>query len=255
MGVPSTPSKPDDTIEKFWDDWRAMRKDSGVTIEVVAKQAQTNKTFLYDLGKEGKKAYPGEAFVDKLLTIIKLPEEDRQVQLQRYLRLQAASQIESPVRTRPSWYQLWLIAGSVALVSATAAVVITMLIARPASPPTSTPYAAIRVQNMVALGPSDLREDETPAYLSSRTIGRCAAKNCEVAGTKMDTGTLLVATCQSRGDELVNYNLDSTWPDNPHRARSNRWYKVQLPDGRTGFINEVYIDPQDRGGLGLATCT
>jgi transcriptional regulator with XRE-family HTH domain len=119
---------------------------------------------------------------------------------------------------------------------------------------TSRPQA-VEIQNKVALGANDLREDVTPVYLSSRTIGSCSKHGCKIEGTEMTSGVLVVATCQTTGAELVNYNLDS--PDsakNPNIARSTLWYQVALPDGRVGYISEVYLLPRDRGVLGLETC-
>jgi hypothetical protein len=258
--VPSNPppaNGPADSIEQFWDNWRAKRKTSGVTMESVAAHSGIGKSTLYDLGKPGKNGFIEERSVMKLLELIKLPQDERAVQLARYQRLETASKVSEPdpePDRRPSWRRLWLTAIVTGLVAAIGGAVITMLVRQPIEASTSTPYAAIRVQNMVALGENDLRPDETLAYLSSKRERRCAARGCDVSGTEMDTGKLLVATCQADGEELANFNIDSTSPDNPHRARSSRWYFVQLTDGKTGFINEVYIDPHDRGGLGLATC-
>ncbi|CRK57718.1 hypothetical protein [Alloactinosynnema sp. L-07] len=66
---------------------------------------------------------------------------------------------------------------------------------------------------------------------------------------------MLVAVCQTRGEELVNYNLDSTATDNPHRASSARWCRIKLPDLRDGYLSEVYTAPSYRGGLGLPICS
>jgi len=59
---------------------------------------------------------------------------------------------------------------------------------------------------------------------SSRTVRRCAAAEnaCKLSGTEMPSGALLVAVCRATGDELVNYNRDSPFPDNPYRVRSDR---------------------------------
>ncbi|MCS7484597.1 hypothetical protein ACFFQW_46090 [Umezawaea endophytica] len=249
-----------DSIERFWDDWRTERRDSGVTMDSVATRSGISKTVLYELGKPGKKAFLAEeTLVQTLLALIKLPESRRHDELARYRLLLAAHTKtgEPPLDSRPSWRRLWLTAAAASVIAAAAGVAAALLLRSPTAPPAEVPYAAISVQNMVALGENDLRPDSTSVYLSSKRVSRCAsaAKNCKVADTEMDTGTLLVATCQATGDELVNYNLDSTSSDNPHRARSNRWYEVRLPDGRTGSINEVYVHPRDRGGLGLSTCS
>ena len=41
---------------------------------------------------------------------------------------------------------------------------------------------------------------------------------------------------------------------NPRRANSTLWYRVTLPDGRTGYLREIYVVPEDRGGKGLPAC-
>ncbi|WP_328442745.1 hypothetical protein [Amycolatopsis sp. NBC_00438] len=227
-------------------------------MDSVAARSNISKTVLYELGKPGKKAFlDNEEAVRALMTLAKLPEDECDAQVARYRRLRAADTTTdgTPAPTRLSWRRLALILGAAAILVA-AGYVSALLFQPDESPSAGVPYAAVSVQNMVALGESDLRPDSTPAYLSTERVSRCATptKNCKVAGTEMDTGVLLVATCQAEGEELVNFNLDSTSPENPNRARSKRWYDVRLPDGRTGFINEVYLAPHDRGGLGLPSC-
>lgn len=40
----------------------------------------------------------------------------------------------------------------------------------------------------------------------------------------------------------------------PHRADSDLWYRAAFPDGRSGYLSEVYVNGEDRGGLGLPSC-
>ncbi|MFV2109246.1 hypothetical protein [Micromonospora sp. LOL_015] len=35
---------------------------------------------------------------------------------------------------------------------------------------------------------------------------------------------------------------------------SDLWYEIVLHDGRTGFLSEVYIAPEYRGGMNLPEC-
>jgi hypothetical protein len=114
----------------------------------------------------------------------------------------------------------------------------------------------ITVQNKVALGPDRLVEDTGPAYLSTKPEPFCADRGCKVPDTEVGSGARLVAVCYVHGTEtMYNYNLDSSQSkSNPHRAESTLWYKVVLHDGRSGYISEVYIQPADRGGLGLPVC-
>ena len=119
----------------------------------------------------------------------------------------------------------------------------------------SNSRALIIVQNKVALGTNELLEDATPAYLSTEPSPFCASRKCKVDGTDFASGAALVAVCHIHGTEMFNYNLDSPESkENPHRARSTLWYKVTFPNGLAGFISEVYIDPDDRGGVGLPAC-
>lgn len=113
----------------------------------------------------------------------------------------------------------------------------------------------ITVQNKVALGTDRLIEDTTPAYLSTKPAPSCARSGCKVSGTDVGSGAMLVAVCYTRGVEMFNYNLDSSESKiNPNRADSTLWYRSVFPDGRLGYISEVYVVPADRGGKGLARC-
>lgn len=116
---------------------------------------------------------------------------------------------------------------------------------------------AIEVQNKVALGPSSLVEDKTPAYLSTMPLAYCASadRSCKVAGTEMGSGARLVADCVVRGQQMWNYNLaEAAAADNPERSGSDLWYRATFPDGRVGYLSEVYLTPASRGGLGLDGC-
>ncbi len=114
--------------------------------------------------------------------------------------------------------------------------------------------AVVTVQNKVALGAEDLVEDSGPAYLSSRAIAFCGSRGCKEDGTDVVSGALLPATCTVVGERMWNYNLDSPAAHNPHRVESALWYRVTWPDGRSGYLSEVYLDPGSRGGLGLPAC-
>lgn len=113
----------------------------------------------------------------------------------------------------------------------------------------------IIVQNKVALGASSLIEDTTPSYLSCKPIPYCSRHGCELMGTQVTSGAMLVAVCYIYGTRMYNYNLDSTASqNNPYRSSSRLWYKVVLPDQRSGYISEVYIEAASRGGQGLTQC-
>lgn len=114
--------------------------------------------------------------------------------------------------------------------------------------------AVVTVQNKVALGAEDLVEDSGPAYLSSRAIAFCGPRGCKEDGTDVVSGAMLPATCTVVGERMWNYDLDSPVAHNPHRVESELWYRVTWPDGRSGYLSEVYLEPGSRGGLGLPAC-
>jgi hypothetical protein len=123
----------------------------------------------------------------------------------------------------------------------------------PARPPGS---AVIVVQNKVAIGPSSLTEDTTPAYLSTRTEPACAKNGCLVPGTQMWSGTVLYATCQLEGITMTNEDLASPGiQHNPGGVTSALWYRAQTRTGHTGYISEAYLTPASRGGRHLPHCT
>jgi transcriptional regulator with XRE-family HTH domain len=118
-----------------------------------------------------------------------------------------------------------------------------------------TPVTVV-VQNMIAVGSTSLIEDRSPAYLSSRTQPFCADRSCKISGTDMWTGATLKALCHEHGTRLTNYNVDA--PEsrkNPNRSESNLWYYAETATGERGYISEVYLAPQFRGGSGLSACT
>jgi hypothetical protein len=128
--------------------------------------------------------------------------------------------------------------------------------------PTVAPVAAepshaavITVQNKVALGADKLLEDSTPSYLCQKAVPYCAKAGLKLEGTDLSSGAMLVAVCHTTGAEVVNYDVNSPESkSNPHRADSTLWYKAVLPDGRSGFLAEVYIVQGDRGGKTLPVC-
>ena len=55
------------------------------------------------------------------------------------------------------------------------------------------------VQNKVAVGPTALLEDATPAYLSTIPAPYCKARGCAVPGTDMASGAVLAVDCTDLG--------------------------------------------------------
>ena len=128
----------------------------------------------------------------------------------------------------------------------------------PAEPVRPQTVEAIEVQNKVALGADRLVEDRTPAYLSTEALSYCASpsRSCKVPGTEMVSGAAVVASCWTTGQMM--WNVDLADPDqarNPDRVQSDLWYRASFPDGRTGYLSEVYVVRGDRGGRDLPRCT
>ncbi|MEU4366044.1 hypothetical protein [Micromonospora chersina] len=121
--------------------------------------------------------------------------------------------------------------------------------------PAPTPVTrVVTVRNLVTNGANAMREDK-PAYLSTRTEPLCRPRGCALPGTEMSSGDHVVATCQVRGTTITNGQNDSSVDDgNPGLFSSDLWYGIQWSDGRTGFLSEVWIQHDDRGGLDLPSC-
>lgn len=118
------------------------------------------------------------------------------------------------------------------------------------------PEHTLVVQNKVAIGASELVEDDSPSYLAIRPVARCAnVPGCKLAGTDLYSGDTVQAFCQLQGALLTNADIESAGiKTNPNVAASALWYGIRWRDGRRGLINEVYIMPSYRGGLGLPSC-
>jgi hypothetical protein len=113
----------------------------------------------------------------------------------------------------------------------------------------------VTVYNEVTNGAISMREDTTPAYLSTVTHNYCRTNGCMLDGTEATTGATLTARCQVQGDRTTNGQDNSSFDDtNPGLFTSTLWYGITWPDGRFGYISEVWIDPTNRGGLSLPTC-
>ncbi|MGH3794338.1 MAG: hypothetical protein ACRDSP_05565 [Pseudonocardiaceae bacterium] len=113
----------------------------------------------------------------------------------------------------------------------------------------------ITVYNKVTNGPTSMRDDPNPAYLSTVTHNYCRTHGCMLPGTAVTTGTTLTTQCQIQGDRTTNGEDKNSIDDtNPGLDTSTLWYGITWPDGRFGYISEVWINPAERGGLGLPAC-
>jgi hypothetical protein len=122
--------------------------------------------------------------------------------------------------------------------------------------PPDTETRTLVVQNKVAIGEGQLVEDRTPSYLGERPVARCANQpGCKIPGTDVGTGATFLAVCRLTGESITNADLTSTnIGQNPNAAVSELWLGARAPDGRVGYISEVYLAPAYRGGLGLPPC-
>lgn len=113
----------------------------------------------------------------------------------------------------------------------------------------------VTVDNRVTNGMS-MREDPTPARLTTRPWVYCASRGCNIAGTERTSGGAYdAAVCQAQGDRTTNGNDHDAVDDaNPERFESTRYYGVRLANGDFGYISEVWVRGADRGGLGLPGC-
>ena len=141
-----------------------------------------------------------------------------------------------------------LVVGLVVLAAVLLAAAIAYLATRPES-------RVIEVQNEVTNGPTDMREDDVPAFLSTRPQPECRPNDCRIAGTELTTGMQITANCYVLGPQMTNGQDRSEADDqNPKLWTSRLWYKARTANGKEGYISEVYIRPEDRGGLGLLRC-
>lgn len=129
--------------------------------------------------------------------------------------------------------------------------------ASPTAQPTTAPQPTTRqitVDNRVTNGATQMRED-TPAYLSTVTHNYCKRDGCALSGTDVGSGNTLTAECTLAGDRTTNGQDNSSIDDsNPGLYSSTRWYGIRWGDGRFGYISEVWIASQFRGGLSLRVC-
>jgi hypothetical protein len=126
-----------------------------------------------------------------------------------------------------------------------------------AAPAPVTPPATrvITVDNRVT-NAGGMREDTTPARLTTQPWIRCGSRGCNINGTERSSGgTYDAAYCQTTGERTTNGNDSNANDDaNPERFESTRYYRVRLSNGTEGYVSEVWIRAADRGGLGLPGC-
>jgi Cutinase/von Willebrand factor type A domain len=128
----------------------------------------------------------------------------------------------------------------------------------PAPPPGTVPEPPgkrLIVDNRVTNG-MGMREDPIPARLTTQPWKFCGSRGCNINGTERVSGQSYEwAICQTQGERTTNgHDTDAGDDANPLRFESTRYYGVRLANGVFGYVSEVWIRGEDRGGLGLRQC-
>jgi len=124
-------------------------------------------------------------------------------------------------------------------------------------PVSRPPGVVLRVDNRITSG-MQVREDPQPVPLSTRPVPGCGSRGCEVdrSPTWESKQPIDRAVCQQPGEPITNGNNESPTDDkNPLLDTSSLYYGVVLEDGTHGYIAEVWIAREQRGGLGLPPCS
>ncbi len=248
-----------DAVREFGRAFGAELDARGVSLRKAAEQSGWSKSAIAN-ARSGS-SLPREQLVTDVLTAIGLDPEEIRTWRDRHRSVSGAGPAApgpdaGTPRRRPSRRVVVSLVAAAVVVAIAIAAALTVWGARTdaRADPAPASHAVITVQNKVALGAAELVEDSSPAYLSGEPVSFCSRRGCRLEGTDMASGALVVGVCRATGEKMWNYNLDSPAPDNPHRAASDLWYRIAWPDGRYGYLAEIYVEPASRGGLGLAEC-
>lgn len=261
----TTTSRGDDaseeSLDRFCREFDAVFKARGMSLRRAAELSGWGKTTI-DSARKGH-GLPNRDLVRDVLQAMDLGAQEVDAWVERRDRIASKESAAAGEPEPTSSKRHWLI-GAIVAVGVVAGVVIGLLVAqnsdvpegvdgRAANPPVGS--RDIVVQNKVAIGPTALDEDDSPSYLSSRTVSRCANTGCKLGGTDVYSGAKLTAYCQTEGEWLTNADLESDGiKQNPGLVASDIWYGIEWRDGRRGYISEVYIEESYRGGLALPQC-
>jgi len=122
-------------------------------------------------------------------------------------------------------------------------------------PPPDPPEKRLIIDNRVTNG-MGMREDPIPVRLTTKPWKLCGSRGCNINGTERISGQSYEwAICQTQGERTTNgHDTNASDDANPLRFESTRYYGVRLASGVFGYVSEVWIRAQDRGGLGLRQC-
>lgn len=124
--------------------------------------------------------------------------------------------------------------------------------------PVSRPSGVVlRVDNRITSG-MQVQEDPNRVPLSTRPVPNCGSRGCEVKDSPTWESKQQIdrAVCQQRGERITNGHDASEADDkNPLLDASSLYYGVVLKDDTRGYIAEVWVAREQRGGLGLPPCS
>jgi hypothetical protein len=119
------------------------------------------------------------------------------------------------------------------------------------------PGVVLRVDNRITSG-MQAQEDPERLPLTTRPVPKCGKRGCEVEDSPRWESKQQIdrAVCQQPGERITNGNDDSTTDDkNPLLDSSTLYYGVALKDGMAGYVSEIWVAREQRGGLGLPPCS
>lgn len=123
-------------------------------------------------------------------------------------------------------------------------------------PGSRPPGVVLRVDNRVTSG-RHVREDPNRLPITTRPVPNCGSRGCVAQGTPTWESKQQIdrAVCQQRGEQITNGDNGSREDDeNPLLDHTTLYYGVMLKDGTTGYVAEVWIAREQRGGFGLPQC-
>jgi hypothetical protein len=118
----------------------------------------------------------------------------------------------------------------------------------------STEGVTAVIDNRVTNGPELMREDDAPACLTETPRNFCPEE--EVVVTDLWSGDQVSLLCQTTSERTTNGNdsdvADDTNPD-LYTSDPGLWYWARF-EGEEGYISEVWIESDKRGGADRPRC-
>jgi len=125
-------------------------------------------------------------------------------------------------------------------------------------PPPRPPGVVLRVDNRVTSGMQAQEDPQGPVPLTTRPVANCGTRGCEVDDTpRWDSKQRIDrAVCQQSGERITNGHDGIRADDqNPLLDSSTLYYGVVLKDGMRGYVSEIWVAREQRGGLGQPPCS